>query len=171
MFEMAVFAWGGARLLSWPDCVITYSDLASMLLGTLPLHPDHQGVLLAKGCVSQQGLMWRTRLELVCYSFHMLSLARSWWDLDLNSHWSFDFRRAVTICSSWEFGQFSTSHWLFKKRAEHCFLLEADKFSPLKKLLTAISSGFICSLLDTVRQRGFWLLCSSQLNYFSGLFV
>lgn len=51
------------------------------------------------------------------------------------------------------------------------FSVEADKFSLLKKLLTTISGGFICSLLDTVGQQGFMLLCSSQLNYFSGLFV
>lgn len=53
-----------------------------------------------------------------------------------------------------------------KTRQNIVFSLEVDKFNSLKKLLTTISSGFICSLLDTVSQQGFRLLCSSQLNYF-----
>lgn len=115
--ETYMFTWGGAHLFSQPMCMITYDNRASVLLGTLSLHPDCQEIV--PSVTPLRGPTHRIMLELVCYSFHILVLVRrSWQGHNLNSQWSFDFRRALAIYRSLEFGQLSTSCWLFKDYAE-----------------------------------------------------
>lgn len=112
--ETYTFTWGGAHLFSQPVCMIRYDNRASVLMGTLSLHPHCWEIL--PFVMPVQGPTHRIMLELICYSFHILILVR---EVDKSKFsmvfWfqkSFSNLQELRICPA------SPSCWLFKDYAE-----------------------------------------------------
>lgn len=151
----------------WKKTDPTSSVLTMAITGEEQIQSLVQGFLPGCWLTRVPHLRCMSEQDPMCWGLFVMKMAR-WQDRDLNFHWSFHFRAAVIAQNTFTF----LHHVGCLKTIQNIvFSLEVDKFNPLKKLLTTISSGFICSLLDTVSQQGFRLLCSSQLNYFWGLFV